>query len=184
MPSKPTPEIIQGRKNCVKCGRWRYVATDFSVRLYKKKSGPVEQTINTCHDCRRKAGKRAYNELSYEERKARWTRQNFVRQSKIDLVKEAKAARRELNGYRNGRLVSITPFRMWLVKKLVVYGSIEALHVATGLGHAQVDKYVKGYEWNESLACDPRPIMTVPVTVVDKALQNEGSDSLRSIGYD
>lgn len=184
MPSKPTPEIIQGRKNCVRCGRWRYLATDFSVRLYHKKAGPVEQTINTCNICCNRAAKRVYHDLSYEERKARWTKQNLVRQSKIDLAKEAKAARRELIGYKNGRLVSAIPFRMWLVKKLKVYGSIEALHIATGLGHEQVNRYVRGYEWNESLTCDPRPIVTVPVSVVDKALTNEGSDSLRGIGYD
>lgn len=91
--------------------------------------------------------------------------------------------RRELMGYKNGRLVTLTPFRMFLIKKLKVYGSKEALSRATGINHTRLTDYLNGYEWNESLACDPRPMMTIPISVVDKALSNEGSESLRTIGY-
>ncbi|HVI79429.1 MAG TPA: hypothetical protein VM715_14940 [Candidatus Acidoferrum sp.] len=183
MPSKPSPEPILGRINCVRCTRWRYLI-DFPSRWYKTKAGREWRRENVCEYCRKASSAESYNKLSPEEKQARWARTNKQRQDKVKMVTEAKALRREVTGKLNGRLVTIVPFRMWLVKKLHQYGSIEELRNRTGLGHRQLTKYVKGYEWNESITCDPKPILTVPIAIVDKALTNEGSDSLRGIGYE
>lgn len=184
MPSKPTPPVILGRKNCVNCTRWRHLI-DYPGRWTKRKGqDKIWRIQNVCSICRNRKLRESYSKLSPPERKARWTNANKLRQKKVEKAKEGAAAKRELMGYQNGRLLPITPFRMWLIKKMVVYGSLEELNRRTGLRHESLSNYLKGYEWNESLACDPRPVLTVPLSTVDKALTNEGSDSLRSIGYE
>lgn len=183
MPSKPSPEPILGRINCVRCTRWRYLI-DFPSRWYKTKAGREWRRENVCEFCRRVGWEKSYDKLSPDEKKARWTRSNRQRQHKVNHVVEAKAVKREVIGKLNGRLVSIVPFRMWLIKKLHQYGSVDELQRRTGVGHMPLSKYLKGYEWNESLTCDPKPVLTIPIATVDKALTNEGSDSLRGIGYE
>jgi hypothetical protein len=183
MASKPKPEPILGRINCARCSRWRHLI-DFPARYYKTKTGKIWRRENVCEVCRRAGWNRHYDSLSYEEKKRRWTVANRARQKKIETVNEAKALRHEVTGKLNGRLVSIVPFRMWLIKKLKQYESLEELSRRTGVNHSQLTKYIQGYEWNESLTCDPKPVLTLPITVVDKALQKEGTDHLRSIGYE
>ena len=89
------------------------------------------------------------------------------------------AARRELIGSRRGSLVPITPFRMWLIGRLRWYGSVDELERRTGLSYDALRKYLDGYEFeNDMRWCDPQPILTVPLKIVDKAVTNEGSTSL------
>lgn len=188
MPARPVNEEILGRKNCLKCGRWRIVAIDFPVRVYHAKGGDVERILAVCRVCRNRESTKSYQSLSPEAKRARWMKINAQRQEKVRKVNEAEQARRatarEINGFRNGRLLTVVPFRMWLIKKLKVYGSVQRLVDVTGVGHTELTRYLKGYDWNESLACDPRPVLTVPASIVDRALLNEGSDSLRGIGYE
>lgn len=181
---------ILGRKNCGRCKRWRYVATDFSYRLRKVKGHKELQprVESVCKQCRSKREKEKYETLTLDQRRAKMKRDNTLRQKKLDKARtieiEKKDLRRQLNGIQNGSLLPITPFRMWLIKKLKQYESIEQLRIATGMGFNTIEEVVKGYRWNESLTCDPQPIMTIPLSVVDRALTNEGSDSMRAIGYE
>lgn len=170
---------MAGRQNCKRCTRWRPVS-DFKVR--KTKHG--EKPEGVCQPCYRAGERERWASRSDAEKKRIMNRINARKAERLVDANQVRAARRELVGSRRGSLLPITPFRIWLIGRLRWYGSLEELERRTGLSYGSLRKYIDGYVFeNDMRWCDPQPILTVPMSIVDKALTNEGSTSLNLL-YD
>jgi predicted Fe-S protein YdhL (DUF1289 family) len=163
-----------GRQNCKRCTRWRPIS-DFKVR--KTKHGETPEGV--CTPCHRARERERWANKPDAEKKRIMNRINARKAQRLADAKQVRAARRELIGSRRGSLLPITPFRMWLLGRLRWYGSVDEVERRTGLSNGAVRKYLDGYEFeNDQRHCEPHPILTVPMAIVDKALTNEGSTHL------
>lgn len=166
--------MILGRQNCKRCTRWRYLS-DFKIR--KTKHG--EKPEGVCIVCHRERERERWASRTDAEKKRIMQRINERKAERLRDAKLVKAARWELIGSRRGRLLPVTPFRMWLIGRLRWYGSLAELEQRTGISYESLKKYIDGFEFeNDQRHCEPYPVLTVPLTLVDKALTNEGSTSL------
>lgn len=177
--------IILGRRNCARCTRWRHTV-DFKWRWQRKhyKTRTLRPpryrtpTIDTvCKSCRRKQERERYNHLSEEEKRARGRIANKQAQIRRDKLNEQIARMNQIRAQRTPRwddkTVDITPFRMWLLGKSRREGGAAGLSRQIGTHERNVRRWLDGYDWDQDSGhafayCEPKPIYSVTVGVVDK----------------
>lgn len=200
--------IILGRRNCARCTRWRH-ATDFRWHWPHKRVTTPEggrtatrerynkpKIDKVCNVCRRDIERGRYREnrkdwihRAVENRRKRDAKRAEERMEARLLVAENRRLQRELVGLGNGNLLPFTPFRMWLIARLRRYDNNESeLARRTGIPQSTLQNYLKGYAWPKAEAevsthgwCEPQPIYTVHVNIVDRALLGEGTTNLEEL---
>jgi hypothetical protein len=173
--------IILGRRNCVRCTRWK-LAVDFKWRWRRRRtagSGPKPRALTptidaVCASCRRAEERARYWALSEEERRAKGVqanRQAVRRQAKQhEVIKRAQRAARTPRGH-----LPLVPFRMWLLGKARLEGGTSALARQLDMDEKNVRRWLHGYDWDNDegwggwAKCEPRPVYSVDVGTVDAA---------------
>src|SRR6187200_1886027 len=116
-----------GRKNCKQCTRWRHLV-DYRWTWRKGRSKVMIDTI--CNPCRRANDRKRYHSKSYEERQhiGRRNAEAKKRRQHEKVLAAQRALREErLNNGWYEKEVSLTPFRMWLLRRSRMAGTLARL---------------------------------------------------------
>lgn len=176
--------------NCKRCTRWLRI-TEFPWRWRRVRRAnswgnrprhDVPTIETTCNACKRRIERERYQSKPLEERQAIGRRVNARARQRRDLEREKLERRlraagdvarrlRERHGWED-HVVPLTPFRMWLLVAVRVYGSRAKLAEICGIDDARLRRLVDGYYWEGPLK--PRPIHGVSLGTVDKILTAVG----------
>jgi hypothetical protein len=181
-----TNPIVCGRRVCAgPCGRWRHTV-DFPWRWRKRRTkwrgmpsrAKVPTVGSVCAVCLRAQARARYAALPPAAKHAVGVRANTnAAKRKTKLEEQVHRARRAYiaNGGGGHAELDLVPFRMWLLAKVRQEGGIEAVARQLGKDGKAVGRWVHGYEWDNDAGwggwakCEPRPIRTVSMQVVDEA---------------
>lgn len=102
---RPAGPVVQGRRNCTRCSRWRYVAFEFPIKRRKNKSGThTDYPTGVCTHCKNKAQRIRYEDPVFRARKLAYEhdyrRSPRGRQVIQDRVSSAQYLRRTANWKR------------------------------------------------------------------------------------
>lgn len=184
--------VICGRRNCAVCGRWRHII-DFRTYDRSKYGGKVYLSM-TCRHCDNAKERERYHNMPEEQRlaiqertsanqKAR-RRRARLQQEDIKRIRFKASLGKDKNG---DPLLEITPFRMWLIGRLRISGSIQKLAWELDMDPSLVTRYSNGYTWGSGAGRQrdayygPNPVETVSITVVDRCLTAVGVETLADL---
>lgn len=211
MKEPPSPIILGRRncRRCTRWKlaiefNWRWpkhrVTTPEGSRIPGKTRGTVPKIDSVCAQCRRELERQKYAKLP-PEKKEQWIKraveskrkQRQAAEDERALARLALAENRrlkyELTGLRNGNRLPFIPFRMWLIQRQRELGT-EVLARRIGYPQTQVEQWLAGFvwdnvgnEWNNrsTVHCEPQPIYSIHIDVVDRALLGEGTTSLETL---
>lgn len=135
-----TTVIILGRRNCIKCTRWRHIL-DFPPRR-DRKTGEIRTVHGRCHHCQRKYERTKDEQLKRQQRDSQkaWERRDRRKKG----VPERGPRR---TGRRKYTSVDRLPFARWLKGKIDLHGSARVAE-RTGIPDRTIYGIVRGYGYD------------------------------------
>jgi len=165
-----------GRKNCKQCKRWRLLV-DYYWTWPKDRNKPKIDAL--CISCRRKHDRNRYNSKSYDERHKIGKRNTEAKKrrqhNKILIAQRALREERLQNGWYE-KEVSLTPFRMWLLRRSRLAGSLARLANELHYDREVLARWINGFYWESE--CRPVPIYGIRFDTVDEVLTRAGEHHL------
>jgi hypothetical protein len=75
--------------------------------------------------------------------------------------------------HKDDNEVELVPFRMWLLGRIRLTGSIRAVAREAGVNEKAIRRWAEGYDWDYEIgqawaSCEPRPIHSVHPSTVDR----------------
>jgi glutaredoxin len=163
---------ILGRRNCVDCKHWRYVALDF----LPKKDGDKYYIPHTCVFCRREKDKAKYRKFSQEVLEKRnkssrtWYRRNRRQQRKREY------GPRVLADKKHEGVVERLPLAQWLLRVKEDRGdNWRQLSEYTGISQRYIHSIINGYMVSKGKL---RPVDWVGIGIVDRIALRIGNPRL------
>lgn len=156
------------RKNCKQCTRWRHLV-DYRWNFRKDRESVQIDTV--CNYCRRKNDRERYRSKPLSERQIIGRRNaDAKKRRQLQKVLDAQRALREERLQRGwyDKEVSLTPFRMWLLRRSRLAGSLAQLAVELHIDREQLSRWANGFYWESD--CHPVPIYGIRFDTVDSIL--------------
>jgi len=137
---------ILGRKNCTKCGAWRYLH-EFNTH---KKHGRV-YIKSVCAVCERTRRKKWYQDKTPNGKKE-YNREHYI-----------KYVQPRLAIPEGDRRVDAWPLRRWLIKQARSGKSVNEIAFELDVDHRHIRELLLGYHETN---CGLQPIKTIPAKVM------------------